>query len=323
LNGSFIFHSYLERGDVVEIGLNKLHFKNLKTETYQIFSNEMAMGNLPILIEGETGTGKSYLAKKIHEESARTGEFVHLNLSAFAPSLLESELFGHVKGAFTGAVGDKIGAIKAAEAGTLFLDEIDSVSMDIQIKLLLFLESLEYRPVGSIKNVKANVKVIVASGRSLKELVKANQVRRDFYFRLSSGHIIKLQSLRDDENLIKFYMRKYEEENGILISNNLKEFYMKYSWPGNIRQLYSHLNKKRSLTNKCKLDMDQHDESLLEMEMENGDFLASNQVLSLDKIKEIYCTKIYYKTNRDIKNTSELLQISQNTLRKMIKNHAA
>src|SRR5690606_12983163 len=123
-------------------------------------SKKIIQSNLPILIEGETGTGKTTLAKSIHQMSERSGEFVHVNLSAFSENLMESELFGHLKGAFTGAYNDKKGAIERANNGTLFLDEIDSTSIAVQTKLLLFLDNYKLSPVGSGVMKKINCRIL-------------------------------------------------------------------------------------------------------------------------------------------------------------------
>ena len=153
INGSYCFEAFLERGDIVEIGFNRLQFLKSNTQL-KVLSEEhlipdsIIQSQLNLLIEGETGTGKTTLAKKIHEKSGRSGRFIHLNLSSFSSNLIESELFGHIKGSFTGATTNKTGAILEAHKGTLFLDEIDSLNLELQTKLLLFLDNYEVRPVG-------------------------------------------------------------------------------------------------------------------------------------------------------------------------------
>ena len=156
INGIFSFQSFIERGDVLDFGYHKLKMTS-STSFYKNSSHiceskklnpRVVKSDISILIEGETGTGKTRLANIIHKESGRSGRLVHLNLSSFSKNLIESELFGHRKGAFTGAVTDKFGAIEEAHYGTLFLDEIDSLSTELQTKLLLFLDNGIYRQVG-------------------------------------------------------------------------------------------------------------------------------------------------------------------------------
>ena len=154
--------------------------------------------DLKILISGETGTGKSHLARKVHEKSGRLGEFVAINLSSFNPQLIESELFGHKKGSFTGAIHDKTGAFSMAKNGTLFLDEIDSLPLDLQTKLLTFIDNKKFRRVGDTKEESINTRLIFASGRPLEQLVEQGSFRKDLFFRLKSGHSVEMASLRND-----------------------------------------------------------------------------------------------------------------------------
>ncbi len=190
LNGQWVSKATLRRGDVIDFALNRFVFdrqeQSKEIQTIPI-SMQLIKSNLPILIEGETGTGKTTLAKRIHEQSQQNGRFVHLNLASFSTSLIESELFGHIKGAFTGAVRDKSGAFVEANQGTLFLDEIDSLPLSLQTKLLLFLDDGFVRPVGSTHSRKVKTRIIAASGSSLKNKVQTGFMRADFYHRLASG----------------------------------------------------------------------------------------------------------------------------------------
>ena len=147
--------------------------------------------------------------KKIHRDSGKVGRFVHLNLSSFSRELVESELFGHTKGAFTGAVLEKMGAIKEAHRGTLFLDEIDSIDLEIQTKLLTFLDHGEYRQVGGGVQ-KSSVRMIFSTGReNIKNLVEKGKIRLDFYYRIKNSLVINLPNLRDDKDLLKPHSEDY------------------------------------------------------------------------------------------------------------------
>lgn len=323
LNGAQCFEAFLERGDRVEIGLNNLHFlksedQKKELELTHFMIPEIVRSPLNIVIEGETGTGKTTLAKKIHEESQRSGPFVHLNLSAFSQNLIESELFGHVKGAFTGALNDKRGALLEAHKGTLFLDEIDSIGIDLQTKLLLFLDDQEVRAVGGSTSRKADVRLIFASGRSLKNLVDKSQMRRDFYYRISSGASIEIKSLREQPEKIRMFCLNYEAENFVNIPNELISFYEDLTWPGNLRQLKGHLDKKKIISNGKKFILDKEDYELLEDSLSQSQ-MSTEGVKTLEQIKRDYCLSVYQKMNKNLKKSAKILDISPNTMKVLIK----
>ncbi len=193
----------------------------------------------PILIEGESGTGKEVCAQLVHQQQTRPGPFVPVNVAGVPENLFESEFFGHVKGAFTGADQNKIGLIEAAQGGDLFLDEIEALSMPLQAKLLRFLESGEIRRVGAKESLHVQTRVIAATNRNLDQLVRDGKFREDLLWRLS-GKKVLLPPLRDRKqdipdlcrhffSLDKFRKKEIEEE----AMQALKE----YAWPGNVREL--------------------------------------------------------------------------------------
>jgi hypothetical protein len=321
LNGIFTYEAFVERGDAIDIGFNRIHFKrpasHLKLETDDsMLSPEMMTSSLNVMIEGETGTGKTTLAKSVHESSKRPGQFIHLNLSSFSPALIESELFGHVKGAFTGAINEKKGAILEANKGTLFLDEIDSLSLELQTKLLLFLDSHEVRAVGGNHTVKADVRLIFASGTVLKKLVAEEKMRRDFYYRLTSGIVVSLESLRLKPKKIREYCLEFEREQFCVLSEDVITFYCGCPWPGNLRQLFSHLQKKKILAFGKKIILDRSDYAL------KDECVLSHSVISemktLEQMKMDYCFNVYNKAEQNISKASKLLEISPNTLKAML-----
>ncbi|RPJ68885.1 MAG: sigma-54 factor interaction domain-containing protein [Alphaproteobacteria bacterium] len=280
---------------------------------------EIIKSDLNIVIEGETGTGKTTLAKMIHEESGRSGRFVHLNLSSFAPSLIESEVFGHVKGAFTGAITEKRGAILEAHRGTLFLDEIDSLSIELQTKLLLFLDGHEFRSVGGSLPQKVDVRLIFASGTKMKTLIDQQKMRKDFYYRLTSGAVVPLMSLRDQTERIREICLEFEKNNFIILSSDLIDYYQQCPWPGNIRHLTSHLHKKKILSNGKKMILDRVDYDLLSDKVQACGF-ESHQLKSLEEIKMDYCLNVYMKADKNFLKASKLLDISPNTLKSLLSN---
>lgn len=324
LNGVQCFEAFLERGDVVDIGFNRIVFLKPKSllkinETLDVVAPEIIKSPLNIMIEGETGTGKTTLARMIHEESARSGRFIHLNLSSFAPSLIESELFGHVKGAFTGAIREKRGAILEAHKGTLFLDEVDSLSIELQTKLLLFLDDYEVRAVGGSNSHKADVRMIFASGTKLKNLIEQEKMRKDFYYRLTTGAIISLHSLREHSFKIRELCLEFEKKHYLVMSEELIDYYQECPWPGNIRQLMSHLNKKKILANGKKIILDSVDHDLLTEKTQVQAF-ENHQLKSLEQIKMDYCLSVFMKSGRNVMKASKLLDISPNTLKALMNN---
>ncbi|MBC9866425.1 MAG: response regulator [Opitutae bacterium] len=204
----------------------------------------VAPSRATVLLEGETGTGKELIAQSIHQNSNRSRKpFLAVNCAALPASLLESELFGHEKGAFTGAVAKRIGRFEAVQGGTLFLDEIGEIDASTQIKLLRFLETKTFERVGSIKSISVDVRLVCATNRDLKAHVDKGDFREDLYYRLNVVSII-LPPLRERKEdiilLLDHFLRFYAKENGVKIpqvdSGALKVL-EGYRWPGNIREL--------------------------------------------------------------------------------------
>jgi transcriptional regulator of acetoin/glycerol metabolism len=317
LNGQAVYHCFPERGDVLTFGYNQIRFDILsQTDSDEEFpfSQKVCESEIGILIEGETGTGKTRLAGMIHEKSHRTGRFVHLNLSSFSKGLVESELFGHVRGAFTGANNDKAGALLEADRGTLFLDEIDSIPPDLQVKLLLFLDNGMFRQVGGIGMKKTRARVIFASGRNMEELVQGGEIRKDFFFRLKSGVNVDLPPLREDTSKIEILCRDFAEKNSVYIPDDVIEEYKKMDWPGNARQLLGHLEKKKIMLN-GKMSWHEMDITLKHTRLES---LIPDNIIPMQRWKQNYAIKVLNKFDGNIKRTSDVLQISQNTLRKLV-----
>jgi transcriptional regulator with PAS, ATPase and Fis domain len=327
LNGSAAREAYIERLDRLFIDENKVNFDpfNLTEMINRHFDHpilkekNLIQSDLKILIQGETGTGKTYLAQKIHEASERSGSFVAVNLSSFNPQLIESELFGHKKGAFTGAISEKNGAFKEAENGTLFLDEVDSLPLDLQIKLLNFLDNKKFRRVGETRETLIKTRIIFASGRPLETLVQQGLFRKDFYFRLKSGHTIELTSLRNDVSKIKETCQYFALKNNVSFSRRLLEFYDTLAWPGNLRQLFGHLDKKKVLTKSTKLDFDHLDEALI---LESSDLMslaAPFDLISMKDFKEDYVKKAISICDGNVSLTARRLQVTEKTIKTILR----
>ena len=326
LNGLAAKEAYIERQDRLFIDDNKINFApfdlremtNRQSEHPILMEQNLIDSDLKILITGETGTGKSHLAQKIHEKSARRGEFVAINLSSFNPQLIESELFGHKKGAFTGAISDKRGAFAQAENGTLFLDEIDSLPLEIQTKLLTFIDNKKFRRVGDSREESIKTRLIFASGRSLEMLVEQNIFRKDLFYRLKSGHSLDLKSLRNDSQRIKQACQFFALDNGVSLTQNLVDFYLTLAWPGNLRQLLGHLEKKKILSRSLRLDFDHFDEELLLQSSDLMNLDDNRQIETMESIKASYVKRALSLCEGNIAMAARKLHVNEKTVRSLV-----
>src|SRR6266481_6194132 len=202
----------------------------------------VAPSRASVLLVGETGTGKEVVAHHIHRLSPRAdGPYVRVNCGALSESLLESELFGHIKGAFTGAVDNKTGRFEAAHGGTIFLDEISSMSAKLQVKLLRVLQEHEFERVGEARTIRVDTRVVAATNQLLEDEIEAGRFRDDLYYRLNVVPIYlpPLRDRRDDiPNLAKFFLTRYSEENRRAppdLTAAVIQALQSYDWPGNVR----------------------------------------------------------------------------------------
>lgn len=228
-------------------------------EIYKTISR-VAPTNATVVIEGETGTGKEMIARMIHQNSPRASQpFVPVDCGSIAPSLIESELFGAMKGAYTGAEKDRLGVFEAANNGTVFLDEIGDLELNFQLKLLRFLQEKEIRPLGAARGRKVDVRVVAATNRDLQKMVEDGKFREDLWYRLNVVRITlpPLVDRRGDVPLLAHYfLRKYNErysqnarlnESGLTVLQN-------YSWPGNVRQLQHMMERLTILAPNGRID---------------------------------------------------------------------
>ena len=216
---------------------------NVMRKVYSLIA-KLAKVNTPVLIRGESGTGKELVAKAIHYNGPRKDEkFVTINCSAIPENLIESELFGHEKGAFTGATERKIGKFQYANKGTLFLDEIGDISPAMQVKLLRVLQEKTFTPVGANRDITVDVRIIAASHRPFEQMIKDQKFREDLFYRLNVLPVY-LPPLRERKSdiplLINYYINYFNNLHDLEIKGTLpeaEEILMKYHWPGNIREL--------------------------------------------------------------------------------------
>ncbi len=226
-------------------------------------TRRVARSNASVLLLGETGTGKELIAKAIHQTSQRaTGPFVRVNCGALSESLLESELFGHVRGSFTGAVANRTGRFEAAHTGTIFLDEINSTTPKLQVKLLRVLQEREFERVGDTQTVRVDTRVVAASNRDLLEVVEAGEFREDLYYRLNVVpiHLPPLRErLEDIAELIGFFLTYYNEENDRYVTHidpKALQYLQQYHWPGNVRELQNYVERAVVMANGDELTCD-------------------------------------------------------------------
>jgi len=205
--------------------------------------NQVAPTKSNVLIEGESGTGKELIARAIHDLSPRCNNaFIPLHCASFQENLLESELFGHEKGSFTGAVSKRIGRFELADKGTLFLDEVSTIPLSIQVKLLRVLQERVFERVGGTETIETDVRIVAATNMSLEKLIEEGKFREDLYYRLNVVSI-KIPPLRDRPDdiklLINHFLNKFNRETGknIIVSPFAEEIIESYFWPGNVREL--------------------------------------------------------------------------------------
>lgn len=295
---------------------------------------------LNILILGETGTGKGLLAKLIHENSlSNDTAFVDVLCTAIPESLLESELFGHEKGAFTNAHTKKPGLFELAENGTLFLDEIGDLSLNLQAKLLRVIEKKVIRRLGGISDIPINARIISATNRKLKEMIEENSFRNDLFYRLNTVSI-ELPPLRERSNdimlLLEFFIEEYNiqfNKNITKVDDELKNFILGYSWPGNVRELKNSVERAVLLSEGKSLKL-RNFSSIINFnppteENIESKFSAHPHIIqlqlnyistNLEKLNHIYAEEILRKFNGNKTKTSQQLGISRPRLDKLLKN---
>ena len=222
---------------------------NKMREVFQMIT-QVSQGNTTVLIRGESGTGKELVANAVHYNSLRAGKpFVKINCAAIPANLIESELFGHEKGAFTGAIKQKQGKFELAHKGTIFLDEIGVVGSDVQIKLLRVLQEKEFERVGGLKTIKADVRIIAATNKNLEEAVEEETFREDLYYRLNVFpiYIPPLKERKTDILLLAdHFLEKYAKEHRkdiLRLSSSTIDMLMQYHWPGNVRELENSIER--------------------------------------------------------------------------------
>ncbi len=276
-----------------------------------------------VLIQGESGTGKEMVARAIHFNSKfRNRPFIAVACSALAPTVLESELFGHEKGAFTGAYRTKPGKFELAQGGTLFLDEISEISHELQVKLLRFIQEREFERVGGIETIKADVRIVAATNKNLLALANSGVFRHDLYYRLKvvSIDLPPLRERRDDiPILVKFLLEKLHHETGKrvdIVPQETMNAILAHSWPGNVRELENTLRRAVLLSHGTVLSPES-----LHLE-EGGESDVSPLVLRpLHEVEREHIRNVLAFTHNEKKRAAEILGISRPTLDRRLKEY--
>lgn len=280
--------------------------------------------NLPIFIEGETGTGKTLLARKIHSLSqGSNGLFLYLDCATISPALMESEIFGHEKGAFTGATESKSGLFELACGGTVFLDEIENLELTIQAKLLRVIEEKRFRRVGGKEEIEVYFRLLSACNVPIREKVRQGLFRQDLYYRLR-GTTLYLPPLRerieDISNLIDYFLNKFNIENNCnkQISNDVRSYLTNYRWPGNVRELKYAIEDAaiKSKENEIMLE-----DFSLDLQM---DFIISESRVnqkSLSSMEKKYIEAILSSVDFNKTRAAKMMGIGLNTLYRKIKKY--
>lgn len=283
-----------------------------------------------VLLEGETGTGKELVARIIHQESCPDEPFVAINCAAIVGNLLESELFGHEKGAFTGASQSKMGRLEYARSGTVFLDEIAEMPSDLQAKLLRVLQEREFQKVGGVKTISLRARIIAATNRDLQTLVNEGHFREDLYFRLKV-FVIRIPPLRERPDdivpLTEYFLNRINQELNkkvMRIPNTYLEALKNYDWPGNVRELENVLRRGLILSEGNVLELDENwlrkKNAACNVEKPPEED-AERPPKSLEEMEREHITRVLQYTEGNYGEACKILGITRPTLRKKLQDY--
>jgi len=286
---------------------------------------KVALNDATVLLQGESGTGKELVARSIHRLGSRKNRpFQAVNCTAITDTLLESELFGYIRGAFTGASGFKKGIFEAADRGTVFLDEVGDTSPNLQSKLLRVLESGEIMPVGSSTASNVDVRIIAATNQNLTDLVAKNKFREDLYYRLKVV-TIELPPLReritDLPLLFDFFLKRYSSRNNkqLAVNPDVLAYLQGYAWPGNVRQLENVVERAVALNTSGVFDVEDLPEEIQlsrRPTLKDGD----RAWLSLEQMEASYIREVLEATKGNMSRAAEILGIDRRTLYRKLEN---
>ncbi|OGP32407.1 MAG: hypothetical protein A2073_00215 [Deltaproteobacteria bacterium GWC2_42_11] len=298
--------------------------KNYKIHEIYELLQEVAPTKTTVLIEGESGTGKELIANAIHHASPRKDKpFIKINCAALAEGILESELFGHVKGAFTGAIADKAGRFELADGGTIFLDEISDITPHTQVKLLRVLQESEFEKVGGTKTIKVDVRLITATNKNLKAMVDEGKFREDLYYRLKVMPIVlpPLRERKDDiPLLVSHFISKFNRQMGKNItdvSTDAMETLLEYNYPGNIREL-EHIIEHAFVRCSGDIILPEHFPKDIQKPLQDLVEKAIKTENPFEALEKETILRLLEESDWKLKNCADKLKISRTTLwRKM------
>lgn len=306
---------------------DKIIGKNPRMQEIYTLLPGLAKTKSTVLIEGESGTGKELIAQALHQNSPRRNKpFIKVNCGALAEGILESELFGHVKGAYTGAISSKQGRFELANEGTIFLDEIGDISLATQVKLLRVLQEEEFERVGESRPIKIDVRVIAATHKDLKKAMEEGEFRQDLYYRLRVVPISlpPLRERRDDIPLmIEYFVKKFNLEMGKnveKVSPKTLDILVNYDYPGNIRELENIIEHTLVLCNGNTILPEHLPKDIQVLKSDHVD-RAIGREHPLEAIERELITKVLNQCNWNLKETSEKLKISRTTLWRKMKDY--
>jgi len=297
---------------------------NRKVRSILKTARQVADSNASVLISGESGTGKGLIANLIHDWSpSREGPFVTVDCAALQENLLESDLFGHLKGSFTGAIKDKLGKLKMADGGTVFLDEVSEMSPAIQAKFLHFLQYKEFERLGDIDTVKVNVRVIAATNKDLEELVQEKSFRQDLFYRLNVVEVF-MPPLRerpeDIQLLAEHYLARFARENrktAQTIAEDALNLLRSYPWPGNIRELINIIQRGTILTRDKVIKPEDLPGHVVHYKVGTG---SSKNLPSLAEIEKAHIKEVLLHTD-SLEQAAQILGVDPATLWRKRKRH--
>ena len=278
----------------------------------------------PVLISGESGTGKELVARALHfRGNLATRPFVAVDCGSLVPTLIESELFGYEKGAFTGALRSKQGLLQSADTGTIFFDEVGELPLEMQAKILRFLQEKEVRPVGSNEKIKVDVRIMAATNRDLETAYKKGTFRKDLFFRLNVV-TISLPPLRERRSdipmLANWFLERLAPGRGVQISTNAMKALLAYEWPGNVRELENCIERAVALTDRRVLDLNDLPASIARDELSVApephlirDF-AAQSATDLEDLERATIARVFMQVNGDKARAGKMLGISRATL---------
>ena len=279
-----------------------------------------------ILITGETGTGKDVIARLIHSKSKRSNQpFIRMNCVELNEGVIESELFGHEKGSFTGAVSMKKGRLELADKGTIFLDEVGDIPLSTQRKLLRVLELKEFERVGGTETIRIDVRVIAATSKNLPRMAAKKEFRMDLFYRLNTV-MIKIPPLRErQEDIISlaehFLMRFTSGEKRITMTRKIKDMLLSYNWPGNVRELKSTIERAVIFSREGDINLEKLFSEKDSFEELEGIFTLECPSLTLDDVEKSLLLKVLVNARWNIQHSARVLKISRTTLYEKIKKY--